>query len=89
MRVDCALICPRHRTRARQCTRATCTCARLQIFRTIEEAKSSGRLRLDDYAVSQCTLEQVFISIAKEQDEETGRIQGMSYAGEDADADAL
>jgi hypothetical protein len=39
--------------------------------------------------VSQCTLEQVFISIAKEQDEETGRIQGMSYAGEDADADAL
>ena len=49
-------------------------------FRTIEGAKEA--LRLDDYAVGQGSLEQVFIRFAKDQREETGRIAGVTSAPE-------
>ncbi len=32
-----------------------------------------------DYSISQCTLEQIFIRFAKQQDEETGHIAGVVY----------
>jgi hypothetical protein len=47
-------------------------------FRAIEALK--GTFEIEDYSVSQGSLEQVFIRFAKQQSEETGRIAGMTYA---------
>jgi len=41
-----------------------------QVFGTLEKEKT--RLGLEDYSVSQSTLEQVFLSLANAQPEETG-----------------
>merc|ERR1711970_124917 len=46
-----------------------------QIFRTIEDHHS--RLQIQDYSVSQTTLEQIFLHFAKEQKEETALAPGM------------
>ena len=45
-------------------------------FSTLESSKD--RLGVTDYSISQATLEQVFISFAKDQEEETGPVTGMS-----------
>jgi ABC-type multidrug transport system ATPase subunit len=41
-----------------------------------------------DYSIAQATLEQVFISFAKEQEEETGPVRGMASAVAEADVQA-
>ena len=38
-------------------------------------------LGIEDYSVSQGSLEQVFIRFAKTQDEEAGHIAGLAYDG--------
>jgi len=38
------------------------------IFRTLESMKVDERFRIVDYSVSQCTLEQVFLSLAKDEE---------------------
>jgi ABC-type multidrug transport system ATPase subunit len=45
------------------------------IFRQVESQQE--RLCISDYSVSQSTLEQIFISIAKQQEQEMGQIAGM------------
>merc|ERR1719273_1784663 len=39
-----------------------------EIFRKMETMKVDERFRIEDYSVSQCTLEQVFLSLAKDED---------------------
>ena len=50
------------------------------VFQSFEDNKSE--LEIFDYSVSQCTLEQIFIQFAKEQEEERGHIEGMSSDSE-------
>ena len=47
------------------------------LFRTIEENKE--RLGVLDYAAGQATLEQIFLNMAKRQDEETAHLAGVEY----------
>jgi ATP-binding cassette subfamily A (ABC1) protein 1 len=47
-----------------------------QIFQLMENDRHA--LGITDYSVSQSTLEQIFISIAKQQEQETGPVAGMS-----------
>ncbi len=46
-------------------------------FQFIESIKET--FEIEDYSVSQGSLEQVFIRFAKQQSEETGRIAGINY----------
>ena len=46
-------------------------------FGSLELGKSE--VGLSDYSVSQATLEQIFIRFAKDQEEETGAVDGMIY----------
>ena len=48
-----------------------------ETFAVIESQKA--KLNIEDYAVSQGTLEQVFIQFAKTQTEETSLIEGLAY----------
>ena len=45
------------------------------VFRELESRKVE--LELFDYSVSQCSLEQIFIQFAAEQEEERGHVRGM------------
>lgn len=45
------------------------------VFQAFEANKE--RLQIFDYSVSQCTLEQIFLQFAKEQEEERGAVSGM------------
>jgi hypothetical protein len=47
-------------------------------FALLEASKDSHGVL--DYSIAQATLEQVFISFAKEQEEETGPVRGMATA---------
>ena len=49
-----------------------------EIFRTMEENKD--RLDIFDYSVSQCTLEQIFLQFAKDQEEEQAAVAGMTIS---------
>jgi energy-coupling factor transporter ATP-binding protein EcfA2 len=44
-------------------------------FSALESHKAA--LEIVDYSISQCTLEQVFLKFAKDQDEETGAVDGL------------
>jgi energy-coupling factor transporter ATP-binding protein EcfA2 len=44
-------------------------------FSALESHKTE--LEIVDYSISQCTLEQVFLKFAKDQDEETGAVDGL------------
>ena len=46
-----------------------------QVFRLIEGCKQQFEIK--NYSVSETTLEQIFISFAKQQDEETGHVAGL------------
>merc|ERR1711903_418439 len=48
-------------------------------FSTLESNKVS--LSITDYSISQCTLEQVFLKFAKDQEEETGPVDGFGGSG--------
>jgi hypothetical protein len=49
------------------------------LFAMLEMAKGVGHV--EEYCVSQTSLEEIFVHFAKQQEEETGHIQGvMSYA---------
>ena len=50
-----------------------------EAFAAIEKQKEN--LGIEDYSVSQGSLEQVFIRFAKTQDEEAGHIAGLAYDG--------
>ena len=50
-----------------------------QVFRLMEQLK--GKYFIRDYSVSETTLEQIFIHFAKQQEEETGAVAGISDAG--------
>lgn len=47
-------------------------------FSALESNKAA--LEITDYSVSQCTLEQVFLRFAKDQEEETGPVAGMNVS---------
>lgn len=53
-------------------------------FSALEEHKVA--LHILDYSISQCTLEQVFLKFAKDQEEETGHVAGLSSSGSQSDA---
>lgn len=48
-------------------------------FSALEEHKAA--LSILDYSISQCTLEQVFLKFAKDQEEETGQVAGLNTIG--------
>lgn len=53
-------------------------------FRALEDHKAA--LEIADYSLSQCTLEQVFLQFAKDQEEETGRVEGLNLNPSPAEA---
>ena len=53
-----------------------------EIFRTMEENRD--RLDIFDYSVSQCTLEQIFLQFAKDQEEEQAAVAGMTISSNSA-----
>jgi len=48
-------------------------------FSALEDNKAA--LQILDYNISQCTLEQVFLKFAKDQEEETGQVGGLNVTG--------
>lgn len=50
-----------------------------QAFSALEAHKAA--LNILDYSISQCTLEQVFLKFAKDQEEETGKVAGLNSSG--------
>ena len=48
------------------------------VFGELERRKEE--MGLSDYSVSQCSLEQIFIQFAAEQEEEKGAVKGMVVA---------
>ena len=48
-------------------------------FNTLERNKVA--FDIYDYSISQCTLEQVFLKFAKDQEEETGHVAGFNESG--------
>jgi len=47
-----------------------------RVFQAFEDNKQ--QLQIFDYSVSQCTLEQIFLQFAKDQEEERGSVAGMA-----------
>jgi len=48
-----------------------------RVFQAFEDNKQ--HLQIFDYSVSQCTLEQIFLQFAKDQEEERGSVAGMAF----------
>jgi len=58
-----------------------------KVFQAIEAAKEE--LDIEQYSVSQFSLEQIFIALAKTQEEESGAIEGVEGSGGAAGAAAV
>lgn len=55
-----------------------------ECFEKLDCAKKEVLLMLDDYGISQTSLEQIFNQFAAQQDEETGAVAGMAMAHQPA-----
>jgi len=50
------------------------------IFQALEHAKGAEGVDIEEYAVEQTSIEQIFNSLASRQQEETGRVAGTNFA---------
>jgi len=59
--------------------RLPAACSLAEVFRCLETSRAN--LSLEDYGISQTSLEQIFNEFASRQQEETGPVQGLFVAG--------